>query len=86
MKGRKFREKILTNIFAKMNENFHFHWWTKFSRKRLNKNLETLVIYGHRQVGQAAKNGDASKEGCLNIRQQCFKCLYFKRRNKTKLS
>ena len=44
------------------------------------------VIYDHRQVGQAGKNGDAPKEASLNFGQQCFKCLYFKRSKKTKLS
>ena len=40
------RQKILTKIFAKMNENFCFHLhfrWPKFSQKRLNENLETLI-------------------------------------------
>ena len=30
------------------------------------------VIYDHRQVGQAGKNGDAPKEACLNFGQQCL--------------
>ena len=36
------------------------------------------VIYDHRQVGKAEKNGDAPKVTCLNFGQQCFICLYFK--------
>ena len=40
------------------------------------------VIYYHRQVGQAGKNGDAPKEARLNFGQQCIKSLYFKRLKK----
>ena len=44
------------------------------------------VSYDHQQVGQAEKNGDAPKEAFLNLEQQCFKRLYFKRPKKTILS
>ena len=35
------------------------------------------VIYDHRQIVQAGKNGDTPKVDCLNVGQQCLKCLYF---------
>ena len=41
------RKSIFKKIFAKTKEFFLVHLfvaWTKFSRKRLNENLETLVL------------------------------------------
>ena len=47
-KGRKFRTNF-AKIFAKINATFRFVFifvgWTKFSRKRLNENLEMLVVW-----------------------------------------